>query len=60
LTVVFDNQIAKFRDRRGNVPTTFVGNDIYSDVQARNNLKSAFDQDVMCNPEVMVIFTYHA
>ncbi|KAF9364568.1 Nuclear actin-protein involved in chromatin remodeling [Mortierella sp. NVP85] len=51
--VIFDNQIAKFRDRRGNVPTTFVGNDIYSDVQARNNLKSAFDQDVMCNPEVM-------
>ncbi|KAG0244501.1 Nuclear actin-protein involved in chromatin remodeling [Mortierella sp. GBA43] len=51
--LVFDNQVAKFRDRRGNVPTTYVGNDVYSDVQARNNLKSAFDQDVMCNPEIM-------
>ncbi|KAG0002629.1 Nuclear actin-protein involved in chromatin remodeling [Modicella reniformis] len=52
--LIFDNQIAKFRDRRGNIPTTYVGNDVYSDMQARNNVKSAFDQDIMCNPEIMV------
>ncbi|CAO3569735.1 unnamed protein product [Mortierella alpina] len=51
--LVFDNQIAKFRDRKANISNTFVGNDVYSDVLARSNSRTAFDGAVMCNPEIM-------
>ncbi|KAG0204458.1 Nuclear actin-protein involved in chromatin remodeling [Mortierella sp. GBA30] len=51
--LVFDNQIAKFRDRKANISNTFVGNDVYSDVLARSNARTAFDGAVMCNPEIM-------
>ncbi|KAG0367134.1 Nuclear actin-protein involved in chromatin remodeling [Gamsiella multidivaricata] len=51
--VIFDNQIAKFRDRKANISNTFVGNDVYSDVLARSNARTAFDGTVMCNPEIM-------
>ncbi|KAF8938195.1 Nuclear actin-protein involved in chromatin remodeling, partial [Dissophora ornata] len=50
---VFDNQIAKFKDRRANISNTYVGNDVYSDVNARSNARTAFDGSVMCNPEIM-------
>ncbi|KAF9964477.1 Nuclear actin-protein involved in chromatin remodeling [Mortierella alpina] len=51
--LIFDNQIAKFRDRKANISNTFVGNDVYSDVLARSNSRTAFDGAVMCNPEIM-------
>ncbi|KAG0262784.1 Nuclear actin-protein involved in chromatin remodeling [Mortierella polycephala] len=51
--VVFDNQIAKFRDRKNNMSVTYVGNDVYSDVVARANIKSGFENSVMCKPEIM-------
>ncbi|KAG0227057.1 Nuclear actin-protein involved in chromatin remodeling [Actinomortierella wolfii] len=51
--LIFDNQIAKFRDRKTNVSNTFVGNDVYSDPLARSNCRSAFDSGIMCNPEIM-------
>ncbi|KAF9434192.1 Nuclear actin-protein involved in chromatin remodeling [Entomortierella beljakovae] len=51
--LVFDNQISKFRDRKANVSNTFVGNDVYADVLARSNARTAFDGPVMCNPEIM-------
>ncbi|KAI1317777.1 Nuclear actin-protein involved in chromatin remodeling [Mortierella claussenii] len=51
--LIFDNQIAKFRDRRANMSNTYVGNDVYADVLARSNSKTAFDGAVMCNPEIM-------
>ncbi|KAF9982103.1 Nuclear actin-protein involved in chromatin remodeling [Mortierella antarctica] len=51
--LIFDNQIAKFRDRKANISNTFVGNDVYSDVLARSNARTAFDGAVMCNPEIM-------
>ncbi|KAG0317555.1 Nuclear actin-protein involved in chromatin remodeling [Dissophora globulifera] len=51
--LAFDNQNAKFRDRKANVATTYVGNDVYSDINARSNTRTAFDGAVMCNPEIM-------
>jgi len=54
ISVVFDNQIAKFKDRKAHTSNVFVGNDVYSDVLARSSAKTAFDGDVMCNPEIMV------
>ena len=55
--MVFDNQIAKFKDRRANISNTYVGNDVYSDVNARSSARTAFDGSVMCNPEIMVTYT---
>ncbi|KAG0017311.1 Nuclear actin-protein involved in chromatin remodeling [Entomortierella chlamydospora] len=49
----FDNQTAKFRDRKANVSSTYVGNDVYADVLARSNARTAFDGAIMCNPEIM-------
>lgn len=34
--------------------STYVGNDVYADVLARSNSRTAFDGPVMCNPEIMV------
>ncbi|KAF9430369.1 Nuclear actin-protein involved in chromatin remodeling [Podila epigama] len=51
--VTFDNQIAKFRDRKASKSSTYVGNDVYADVVARSNSRTAFDGPVMCNPEIM-------
>ncbi|KAF9903077.1 Nuclear actin-protein involved in chromatin remodeling [Linnemannia zychae] len=51
--LVFDNQMAKFRDRRANTSNTYIGNDVYADVLARSNARSAFDGPIMCNPEIM-------
>jgi hypothetical protein len=46
--------MAKFRDRKANTSNTYIGNDVYADVLARSNARSAFDGPVMCNPEIMV------
>ncbi|KAG0349774.1 Nuclear actin-protein involved in chromatin remodeling [Podila minutissima] len=51
--LAFDNQIAKFRDRKASMSSTYVGNDVYADVLARSNSRTAFDGPVMCNPEIM-------
>ncbi|KAF9089555.1 Nuclear actin-protein involved in chromatin remodeling [Mortierella sp. AD031] len=51
--LVFDNQMAKFRDRKTNTAHTYIGNDVYADVLARSNSRTAFDGPVMCNPEIM-------
>ncbi|KAK5814911.1 chromatin remodeling complex subunit [Linnemannia elongata] len=51
--LVFDNQMAKFRDRKANTSNQYIGNDVYADVLARSNARSAFDGPVMCNPEIM-------
>ncbi|KAG0040371.1 Nuclear actin-protein involved in chromatin remodeling [Podila clonocystis] len=51
--VAFDNQIAKFRDRKASMSSTYVGNDVYADVLARSNSRTPFDGPVMCNPEIM-------
>ncbi|KAF9580555.1 Nuclear actin-protein involved in chromatin remodeling, partial [Lunasporangiospora selenospora] len=51
--VVFDNQVAKFKDRKANQSHTFVGNDVYSDVLARSSARSAFDGSVVCSAELM-------
>ncbi|KAG0041402.1 Nuclear actin-protein involved in chromatin remodeling [Gryganskiella cystojenkinii] len=51
--LVFDNQMAKFRERKTNSHVTYVGNDVYADVLARSSAKTPFDGGVMCNPEIM-------
>jgi actin-related protein 5 len=50
---VFDNLVARYRDRKNNVSVVAVGPDIYADPAARSTARSAFDGNVVCDFERM-------
>jgi actin-related protein 5 len=52
-TVVFDNLVAKYRDRKNNVSVVAVGPDIHADPSAKQTVRSAFDTNVVCDFERM-------
>ncbi|KAG2183609.1 hypothetical protein INT43_006617 [Umbelopsis isabellina] len=51
--LVFDNLVARYRDRKNNVSIVAVGPDIYADPAAKSTARSAFDSNVVCDFERM-------
>jgi len=52
-TVVFDNLVARYRDRKNNVSVVAVGPEIYADPAAKATARSPFDSNVVCDMERM-------
>jgi len=50
----FDNIVSRFRDRKRGTNVVLCGSDCYVDAQARGNIKSPFDVDVVCGMDSMV------
>lgn len=50
----FDNIVSRFRDRKRGANVVLCGSDCYVDAQARSNIKSPFDTDVVCGMDSMV------
>lgn len=46
---MFDNLVARYRDRKNNVSVVAVGPEIYADPAARPAARSAFDSNVVCD-----------
>jgi actin-related protein 5 len=51
--VVFDNLVARYRDRKNNVSVVAVGPEIYADPAAKSTARSPFDSNVVCDMERM-------
>ncbi|WFD26548.1 Nuclear actin-protein involved in chromatin remodeling [Malassezia nana] len=49
----FDNIVSRFRDRKRGANVVLCGSDCYVDAQARSNIKSPFDTDVVCGLDSM-------
>ncbi|KAI8581791.1 hypothetical protein K450DRAFT_231201 [Umbelopsis ramanniana AG] len=50
---VFDNLVARYRDRKNNVSVVAVGPEIYADPAAKATARSPFDSNVVCDMERM-------
>lgn len=53
-SVVFDNVVSKYRDRKKNINVLLAGGDAFADAQSRGSIRSPFDGDVVCGFDVMV------
>lgn len=49
-----ENIVSRFRDRKRGANVVLCGNNCYVDAQARANIKSPFDGDVVCGFDTMV------
>lgn len=49
-----ENIVSRFRDRKRGANVVLCGNNCYVDAQARANIKSPFDGDVVCGFDIMV------
>ncbi|KAI8978477.1 hypothetical protein BDB01DRAFT_273967 [Pilobolus umbonatus] len=53
-TLIFDNVVSKYKDRRLNANVLAVGMDALADPAARSNSRSPFESNVVCDFERMV------
>ncbi|KAI9309009.1 hypothetical protein BJ944DRAFT_65154 [Cunninghamella echinulata] len=54
-SLVFDNIVSRYRDRKANSSVVAVGMDAYCDPSARSSARSPFDGNVVCDFDRMVI-----
>ncbi|KAG0169111.1 Nuclear actin-protein involved in chromatin remodeling [Apophysomyces sp. BC1034] len=48
-SLIFDNIVSRYKDRKANVNILSVGMDVYADPAGRSNARSPFDSNVVCD-----------